>query len=140
MKHVVRNPLKLQLNHVIFVWFGQACPGMPNVLQNNKVPISPERFELFCLLVACSYTSTEGTVLSCSFSWLRPDISKVLQNDCRMILLDIHCSYKSVPFVVGIFRHGHSANQIAKYVKFKMLENYMSRHFSKHFCTTCRRQ
>ena len=39
------------------VGFGQACPGMPNFLQNNKVPISLGRVELFCLFVAFSDTS-----------------------------------------------------------------------------------
>ena len=56
-----------------FVGFGQACPGMPN-LQNNKMPTSLERVELFRLFVVCSYTSMEATVLchvGCIWSCMR---------------------------------------------------------------------
>ena len=51
-------------------WVWSSMPRHANVLGNNKVPISPERVELFCLFVACSYTSMEAKVLSCSFSWV----------------------------------------------------------------------
>ena len=51
---------------------------MPNDLQNNKAPISFGKVELFCLLVACSYTSMEATVLSCCFSWVWSGMLKVL--------------------------------------------------------------
>ena len=68
--HVVRKSWNLYLNNEIFVGFSQACPGMPNTLQNNKAPISLGRVELFCLFVAYSYTSLEVTVLSYCFSWV----------------------------------------------------------------------
>ena len=44
--HVVRYPWKLWLNLVIFAGFGQTCPGMSKVLQNNKATISLGRIEL----------------------------------------------------------------------------------------------
>ena len=37
------------------LWFCQAFLGMPDFFQNNEVPISLGRVELFCLFVACSY-------------------------------------------------------------------------------------
>ena len=58
--------------------FGQACKGMPSVLENNKATISPERVELFCLFVAYSYTSMKGTVLSCRFIWVWSGMPEVL--------------------------------------------------------------
>ena len=66
--YVVRYPWKLQLNFVIFDVFGHACQGMSKILENNKATISLGRVDLFCLFVACSYTSMEATVLSCWFS------------------------------------------------------------------------
>ena len=60
----------VQLIHVMFAGFGQTSLGMPNVLQNNKLQISLGKVELFCLFVACSYTSREALVLSCRFSWV----------------------------------------------------------------------
>ena len=39
------------------------------------------------------------------------------------ILLDIHWSYKSMPFWAGIVRHSLSANQIVRCFKLKKLEN-----------------
>ena len=62
--HVAGYPWKLQLNHVIIAGFGQACPGMPCVLQNNKLQISLGNVELFCLFVACSNTARETKLLS----------------------------------------------------------------------------
>ena len=59
--------------NICWVW-----SGMPNSLQNNKVPISYGRVELFCLFIACSYTSTEATVLSCHFSWACSSMPKLL--------------------------------------------------------------
>ena len=44
--------------------------SMPNLLQNNKVPISWRRVELFCLFTAFSYISMDATVLPCHFSWV----------------------------------------------------------------------
>ena len=61
---------------------------MPNVFGNNEAPTSPERVELFCIFVACSYTSMETTVLSCSFSWIWSDMPKVLQNNKSPISLE----------------------------------------------------
>ena len=66
--YLVRYPWNLYLNHVIFAGFGQACLGMPIVLQDNKLQISVGKVELFCLFVTCCYTSMEATVLSCRFS------------------------------------------------------------------------
>ena len=34
--------------------------GMPSILQNNKLQIFLGKIELFCLFVACSYTSREA--------------------------------------------------------------------------------
>ena len=63
-------------------------PGMPNVLQNNKLPISLGKIELFCLFVAFSYTSREATVLSCRFSWVWSGMPKVLCNNESPISLE----------------------------------------------------
>ena len=76
--YVVRYPWKLQLNFVIFDVFGHACQGMSKILENNKATISLGRVDLFCLFVACSYTSMEATVLSCFFSWVWCSMPKVL--------------------------------------------------------------
>ena len=120
----------------------QACP----VCSNNKEPRSPEKVELFCLFVACSYKSMETTALSCSFSWVLYGMLKVLRNNklpislervkwfCWFfrvlicILLDIHWSCKKVQFWAGNVRHGLSANQITRHFKLKKLENYMRFH------------
>ena len=67
--------------------FGQACLGMRNVLQNNKLQISLGKIELFCLFVACSYTSREATLLSCRFSWVWSRMPKVLWNNKSLISL-----------------------------------------------------
>ena len=87
--HEVRYPWKLQLNRVIFIGFGQACLGMPNVLQNNKLPIALGKVELFCLFVGCSYTSWEATVLSCCFIWVCFSMPKVLWNNKSPISLEM---------------------------------------------------
>ena len=50
-------------------WFWSGMSGHVLILQNNKVPISLGSVELFCVLVACRYTSIEVTVSSCCFSW-----------------------------------------------------------------------
>ena len=47
--------------NICWVWSGM--PGHPNVLHNNKAPISLGRDVLFCLFVACSYTSLEASVI-----------------------------------------------------------------------------
>ena len=62
--------------------------GMPSVLQNNKLQISLGKVELFCLFVACSYTSREATVLLCRFSWLLSGMPKVLGNNKSIISLE----------------------------------------------------
>ena len=59
--------------NICWVW-----SGMSKVLQNNKATISLGRLELFCLFVACSYTSVEATVLLCCFSWVWSSMLKVL--------------------------------------------------------------
>ena len=43
--HGVRNRLKLQIEFVVFDESGQTCPGMSQVLRNNKFPISLENDE-----------------------------------------------------------------------------------------------
>ena len=58
---------------------------MSKVLQNNKATISPKRVELFCLFVACSYTSMEATVL-CRFSWVWSGMPKVLWSNKSIFL------------------------------------------------------
>ena len=62
--------------NICWVWSG--IPGQAEPSQNNKVPISLGRVELFYLFVACSYTSMEATVLSCHFSWVWSCMPKVL--------------------------------------------------------------
>ena len=62
----------------MFAGFGQACPSISKVLQNNKATVSLESLELFCLFVARSYTSMETTVLLCRFSWVWSGMPKVL--------------------------------------------------------------
>ena len=49
-------------------WVWSSMLGMPNILQNNKLQVSVGKVELFCLFVACNYTSREATVSSCCFS------------------------------------------------------------------------
>ena len=61
------------------VW--SSVPGhlyIPNIHQNNKLQISLGKVELFCLFVACSYTSRKASVLSCRFSWVLSGMPKVL--------------------------------------------------------------
>ena len=86
--YVVRYPWKLQLNFVIFDVFGHACQGMSKILEYNKATISLGRVDLFCLFVACSYTSMEATVLSCWFSWVWSGMPKVLWSDKSPISLE----------------------------------------------------
>ena len=64
------------------------CSGMPNVLQNNKLPISLGKFELFCLFVVFSYTSREVAVLSCCFSCVWSGMLKFLINNNSPISLE----------------------------------------------------
>ena len=54
---------------------------MHKVLQNNKATISLVSVELFCLFVACSYTSMEATWLSCRFS--RPKYFETAIHECH---------------------------------------------------------
>ena len=53
-----------------------ACLGIPNVLWNNKAPISLGRVKLLCLFVACIYIIMEATDLSYSFRWVWSGIPK----------------------------------------------------------------
>ena len=113
---------------------------MSKVLQNHKATISLGGVELFCLFIACSYTSMKATVLSCrlvgcgaacpkfseatnkQYLWKRScDFVDFLQVVIR-ILLDIHWSYKNI-FWAGIVRHSLSANQIVRCFKLKNLKN-----------------
>ena len=61
---------------------------MSNIPQNNKVLISQQRVELFCLFVTCSCTSMEGTVLSCCFKWLCSSMPKVMWNNKSTISME----------------------------------------------------
>ena len=138
--HIVRWPWKLLLNHVIFAGCDQACSAFPS----NKEPRSPERVELFCLFVACSYKSMETTALPSSFSWILYDIFSDITNYqypwkelngfvdvlhvVMCILLDIHWGCKNMRFWAGNVRHELSANETARYFKLKKLENYISFH------------
>ena len=116
------------------------CRGMPNVLQNNKLSISLGKVELFCLFIACSYTSREAKALSCLFSCVCSSMRKVLWNNkspislervkwfcwflCAIIwiLSDIHWSYRNLLFWASIVRHGLSDNQIVRCFEFKNLK------------------
>ena len=113
---------------------GKACPGMSNLCRNNKVPISPERTELFCLFAACSYTSMEVTILVgyglCVL---------VLWNDKLPISLEtiemrfgkglhlVRCTLElqNLLFCVGIVRYRLSGNQIFRCFKLKKVKDYM---------------
>ena len=98
------------------------------------------KVELFCLFVACSYTSRKVTELSCHFNWVGSSMPKILWNNkslislesidwfCRFfayILLDILWSYENLLFQAGIYRHRLSDNQIVRCFKLEKLENYM---------------
>ena len=115
---------------------------MSKVLQNHKATISLGGVELFCLFIACSYTSMKATVLSCrlvgcgaaspkfseatnkQYFWKGScDFVDFLQVVIR-ILLDIHWSYKNI-FWAGIVRHSLSANQIVRCFKLKKLKKDM---------------
>ena len=76
------------INHVIFAGFGQVFPGIPNAIQNNKMPIFLGRVELFCSFVVCSYSSMGAIVLSCCFSWVWSSMPKVLWNNKLPISLE----------------------------------------------------
>ena len=52
--------------------------AISNVIQNKKAPILTERFILFCLFVACSYTSMKAAVVSFNFGWVWLGMLKVL--------------------------------------------------------------
>ena len=119
---------------------------MPNLLKKNKVLISLGRVELFCLFVACSYTSMEATCYHAISVGYGPTYSKFSEVTNRQyfwkgfilgdfvdffqvvicIFLDIRWSCKNILFWVGTVRHTLSANQIVRYFKTKKLENYMS--------------
>ena len=59
--HAVRHLWNLKLNLAILFGFCHACSGMPKVLRNNKLTISPERNEWFSWLFAFSQASVEAT-------------------------------------------------------------------------------
>ena len=88
--------------------------------------------ELFCLFVACNYTSMEATVLSCRFSWVKfseaTNHEYLWQGSCDFVdffassYLDIHWSYKNMLFWAGIVKHSLSVNQIVRCFKLKKLK------------------
>ena len=120
-----------------------ARAGMPNVLQNIKATISLGTVELFCLFVACCYTSMEATVLSCRFSWVWSDMPKVPWSNKSPISLErvmwfcwfFASSYlhlvryplklQNMLFWAGSVRHSLSANQIVRCFKLKKLKKDM---------------
>ena len=63
----MRYPLETLVKSCNTCW---VWSSMLNLLQNNKVPISWRRVELFCLFTAFSYISMDATVLPCHFSWV----------------------------------------------------------------------
>ena len=84
--------------------------------------------------VQCYHVVLDGYGLACRkfsqttnhqylWKWLRDFVDFLQAVIC--ILLDIHWSYKSMPFWAGIVRHSLSANQIVRCFKLKKLENYM---------------
>ena len=68
--------------------FGLVRHAWACVLQNNKLPISLGKVELFCLFVACSYTFREATVFSCCFGWVCSNMPKVIWNNKSPISLE----------------------------------------------------
>ena len=113
---------------------------MPNLLQKkNKVLISLGRVELFCLFVACSYTTMEATCYHANLVGYGPTYPKFSEITNRkyfwkgfilgdfvvffqvviFILLDIRWNYKNILFWVDTVRHMLSANQIVRYFKTK---------------------
>ena len=108
----------------MFAGFGQTCPDMPHVLQNNKLQISLEKVEVFCLFVACSDTSRKAAVLLCHFSWVWSGMPKVLRNNRSLSLSDF-VDFLHVVIWAGIVRLKLSANQTVRFSKLKKLENYM---------------
>ena len=116
---------------------------MFKVLQNNKATISLRRVELFSLFVACSYTSAEPKcchVVLVGYGRACPKFSEARNHQylskglcdfvdflqvVTCILLDIHWSYKNMPFWAGIVRYSLSANQIVSCFKLKKLKKDM---------------
>ena len=128
--HAVRYPFKLYLNLVIFAGFGQASQGMSNVLQNNKATILREWLNYFVYLlhvVTHPWKLQFFHVVLVGYGPACPKFSEAtnqqhLWKGCSdfvdflqvviCILLDIHWSYKNVPFWACIVRHSLSTNQI----------------------------
>ena len=115
-----------------------ACPRFSKISKQQSL----KTVELFCLFVACCYTSMEATVLSCGFSWvwsnmsssLKQQITSIFRKDRDFVdflqaviclLLDICWSYKNMLFWAGIVRYSLSANQIVRYFKLKKLKKDM---------------
>ena len=100
--------------------------------------ISLGKVELFCLFVACSYTSMEATVL-CRFCPARPKFPEITNHQylwkglshfvhflhvAICISMDIHISYQNLLLWAGIVRHSLWANQIARWFKLKNLKTW----------------
>ena len=110
---------------------------MSKVLQNNKVTIFLGRVELFCLFVACSYTSWKLQCYPVVLVWYGPACPNfseatnhqyIWKGSCDFvdflqvvicIMLDIHWSYKNMLFWAGIVGHSLSLNQIVRCFKLK---------------------
>ena len=61
--------------NICWVWSGM--PGHVQALQKDRATISLERAKLFCLFVACCFTSMQTTVLLCHHSWISSSMLKV---------------------------------------------------------------
>ena len=125
-------------------WVRSGMPGHVQLLQKEKAAICPERAELFCLFVACSFTSMKTRVLLCLIivgywpACLKFSEATNQQNLWKgsidfvdflqlviWILLDIHWSHKNMTFSTVIVKHKFTPNQIVKCFKLKNLTNDM---------------
>ena len=116
---------------------------MPNVLQNNKVPITLGTVKLFCLFVTII---THLRKLQCyhvvlfEYGSACPKFSKITNSlylwkalsdfvdflhVVICILSDIHWSYKNMLFWACTLGHRLSANGIVRCFKLKELKNYV---------------
>ena len=127
---------------IIFLGLGQACLGMPNLLQNTQASISgeglgylvyllhvvPHLWKLQCyhaVLVGYGPAYPKFSEINCQY------LRKVFNDFVDFlpvviyILLDTHLSYKNM---TGIARHRLLTNQIVRYFKLKKLKSYLSFH------------
>ena len=114
----------------------QVCPMFSKITKQQHLL---EGLRFIYLFVACSYMSTENTLLACCFSWVWFVIPKVLRKKSlekvEWFSLFFACSFlyfvryllklQKYAFWAGIVRHRLSANQIFRCFELKNLENYM---------------